>query len=120
MTIYQISGKIDKDIRLGYTGGAVDMYLPLGENIHVYDVNSLYPNVMKNNPYPVGNPIYFNGDILKDTPKAFGFFYCKIIAPDNLLHPILQLHYKTPNGIRTIAPLGTRNKRRYVFLRRII
>ena len=36
-----------------------------------------------------------------------GFFYCKRIAPDNLKHPILQVHIKTKDGIRTIAPLGT-------------
>jgi len=31
---------------------------------------------------------------------------CKIIAPNDLLHPIIQTHVKTANGIRTIAPLG--------------
>nr|YP_009487200.1 hypothetical protein [Russula abietina]AWB36102.1 hypothetical protein [Russula abietina] len=35
------------------------------------------------------------------------FFYCKIFAPDNIKHPILQTHVKTNNGIRTISPIGT-------------
>jgi hypothetical protein len=39
--------------------------------------------------------------------EAFGFFYCKIKAPDNLKHPIIQTHVKTEGGIRTIAPLWT-------------
>jgi hypothetical protein len=55
---------------------------------------------------PVGKPTQFFGDIRKTDPDAFGFFYCKIIAPDNLKHPILQTHIKTKSGIRTIAPLG--------------
>ena len=47
----------------GYYGGAVDAYIPFGKNIKSYDVNSLYPSSMFNNPMPVGNPYYFEGDI---------------------------------------------------------
>ena len=46
-TIAQISGKVASDIRESYTGGAVDAYIPEGENVFCYDVNSLYPYVMK-------------------------------------------------------------------------
>ena len=107
--IPQLSGKIANDIRQSYTGGAVDMYIPKpeeGTKIYVYDVNALYPSIMKNCLMPVGTPTYFNGDIRKVDPNAFGFFYCKIIAPDHLDHPILQTHLKTNNGMRTVAPLG--------------
>ena len=38
-----ITGQIFNDLRKSYTGGAVDVYKPYGEKIHVYDVNSLYP-----------------------------------------------------------------------------
>ena len=109
LNIYQLTFKIDKDIRQGYTGGAVDMYIPtnpIGKKIYGYDVNSLYASVMINNPYPVGNPTYFEGNILVDNAtenRAFGFFYCKITAPDDLLHPILQIHHNN----RTVSPLGT-------------
>jgi len=108
--IPQLSGQIDKDIRAGYTGGAVDMYIPEnpeGTKMHVYDVNSLYPFTMDEFDMPIGKPILFYGDIRKVDPNAFGFFYCKIIAPDNLEHPILQTHVKINKGTRTIAPLGT-------------
>ena len=104
--IYQISGKIDKDIREGYTGGSTDMYIPKppkGIKIHVYDVNSLYPSVMLNYKYPIGNPTYFEGDILKDNINPYGFFYCKITTPQNLKNPILQIHYNN----RTVSPLGS-------------
>jgi len=90
--IHMLSGQISKDIREGYTGGAVDMYIPKpskGVKIHCYDVNALYPYVMSKFKYPIGNPTYFEGNVLKKDPNAFGFFHCKIIAPDNLKHPIL-------------------------------
>jgi len=45
------------DIKQGYTGGSVDVYKPTGQHIYRYDVNSLYPYVMKSYPMPVGNPI---------------------------------------------------------------
>nr|AWB36248.1 hypothetical protein [Lactarius sp. (in: basidiomycete fungi)] len=85
------------------------MYIP--ENIadtelYAYDVNSLYPAVMLNNDMPVGKPIFFKGEIRKIEADAFGFFYCKIIAPDEIKHPIIQTHAKTNNGIRTISPIG--------------
>jgi len=105
--IHMLSGKIADNIRLSYTGGAVDMYIPKGVNIHTYDVNSLYPFVMREFPYPISTPTYFEGDITKVKTNAFGFFYCKIIAPDFLKYPILQTHIKTKDGIRTISPLGT-------------
>jgi hypothetical protein len=109
-TIPQLSGQIAKDIRISYTGGAVDMYIPEnkdGEKVYVYDVNSLYPFVMKEFDMPTGKPKQFYGDIRKVDNKAFGFFYCKIVSPDDLKHPILQTHVKTANGTRTIAPLGS-------------
>lgn len=72
-----------------------------------YDVNSLYPSVMKNNLMPVGKPVPFLGNIRNIEPDAFGFFFCKITSPEYLDHPILQRSIKTANGVRTIAGLGT-------------
>jgi hypothetical protein len=109
-SIPQLFGKIANNIRQGYTGGAVDMYIPQNkkdEVLYCYDVNSLYPFVMKEYDMPVGNPTYFEGDIRNINLDAFGFFYCKIIAPDNIRHPILQTHVKTIGGLRTISPIGT-------------
>jgi hypothetical protein len=105
--IAQLSGKIEKDIRKGYTGGSVDVFIPQGKNIKCYDVNSLYPFVMYSCEMPIGKPTYFEGDITKINSNAFGFFYCKITAPKNILHPIIQTHVKTPNGTRTLSPIGT-------------
>jgi DNA polymerase type B, organellar and viral len=105
--IPQLSGKIANDIRSGYTGGAVDMYIPEGKNIKGWDVNSLYPSQMESKLMPVGVPTYFNGDITKIDENTFGFFYCKITAPDNILHPILQTRVKINGITKTIAPIGS-------------
>ena len=58
-----INNEIYEFLYRGFYGGAVDAYIPIGENIKDYDVNSLYPTAMFNNPMPVGNPYYFEGDI---------------------------------------------------------
>jgi hypothetical protein len=109
-TIPQLSGQVAKDIRQSYTGGACDMYIPnnsKNQELFAYDVNSLYPFVMKECNMPVGYPTLFEGNIRLINPNAFGFFFCKINAPEGLNEPILQTHVKTIEGVRTIAPLGT-------------
>lgn len=97
-----ISGTIFNDIKKAYTGGSVDVIKPYGKNIRRYDVNSLYPYVMKEYPMPVGKPTFFEGDILKVENKPFGFFKVEVTTPDNLNVPILQ----TKVNRSTIAPLG--------------
>jgi hypothetical protein len=107
--IPELSRKVEAHIREGYTGGAVDMYIPeskSGIKVKCFDVNSLYPSQMHSQLMPVGTPTFFEGDIRKIDSNAFGFFYCEIIAPDNILHPILQTHVKTNNGMRTLSPIG--------------
>jgi len=42
----------DRFIRRGYYGGHADTYKPYGENLYYYDVNSLYPYIMKTFPMP--------------------------------------------------------------------
>nr|YP_009487321.1 hypothetical protein [Russula virescens]AWB36223.1 hypothetical protein [Russula virescens] len=104
--IPQLSGNIEKDIRQGYTGGSTDMFIPYGENIKCYDVNSLYPSVMIDQDMPIGKPIKFSGDISKFEKDAFGFFKVKVNCPENIMHPILQIRYKSGSEIRTISPVG--------------
>lgn len=115
-TIPMIHGDIYSrrlQLKQSYTGGRqslVDMYIPTNDEnelVYAYDVNSLYPFVMANFEMPIGKPMYFEGNIRKYNPEAFGFFYCKIEVPDKLQHPILQTHVKTKEGIRTVAGTGT-------------
>lgn len=90
------------NIKSGYIGGAVDVYRPRLENGYYYDVNSLYPTVMRNNPYPVGQGISFKGP--RPLSSLFGIVCASIISPKDLYAPILLT--KT-NRYETIAPLGS-------------
>jgi DNA polymerase type B, organellar and viral len=101
-----IHGEMYDFLVQGYTGGSVDVYKPAGKNIYRYDVNSLYPFVMRNFPMPVGNISYFEGDITELNPNAFGIFEVEVIAPQNIHIPILQLRLRTKKGIHTVSPLG--------------
>jgi hypothetical protein len=56
--IPKIGGTMYCDIKESYTGGHTDVYHSHGENLKIYDINSLYPSVMKNFDIPVG-PIQF-------------------------------------------------------------
>ena len=61
-----IDGDLFTQLKKAYTGGSVDVYKPYsdkGEPIYRYDVNSLYPFVMKVFDMPVGYQIYLEGDI---------------------------------------------------------
>jgi DNA polymerase type B, organellar and viral len=98
-----ITGQMFNELKKSYTGGSTDVYIPFGENIKGYDVNSLYPTNMFENPMPVGNITYFEGDITKINSNAFGFFDVKITSPsENFNIPIIQTKVKE----RTISPLG--------------
>lgn len=91
-----LSNQIFDDISNAYYGGHVDMYIPKGENLFHYDVNSLYPAVIKMFKYPVGLLCYFNGDISKISDysniyyKYLGFFKVRVTAP-SITHPILPI-----------------------------
>lgn len=107
LTIPKITGQMYNDIKQAYTGGHTDTYIPYGEDLNHYDVNSLYPSVMAKYSLPYGDIFYFNGDILKFKPDAHGFFLCNITTPEDMNRPLLQTRVKTDNGFRTVAPLGT-------------
>jgi hypothetical protein len=70
-------------ISQSYYGGAVDAYIPKGENIRSYDVNSLYPNSMFRNTVPVGNPYYFEGNLDYFNKINFNYPTDKVLNGDS-------------------------------------
>ena len=95
---------IDSFIRNGYYGGGTDVYKAYGENLHYYDVNSIYPFAMMN---PMPYNILNNGKLINLSNRSlqsfFGFAYCKITCPLDMLRPVLPFH---KDG-KTIYPVGT-------------
>src|SRR6202035_4376271 len=57
------------DIKKVYYGGRVEVFKTYGENLYVYDVNSLYPKVMLND-MPIGNIVKSSDPNLEN---YFGF-----------------------------------------------
>ena len=87
----------------------VDVYQPTNDpstKAHSYDVNSLYPYSMKYFAMPVDTPKFFEGNILRINPEAFGVFEVEVKAPDNLKYPVLQTKVQINGNNTTIAPLG--------------
>lgn len=105
--IPNILSKIHFSIKQSYYGGVTEAYKGFGKNIKSYDINSLYPHSMKTFPMPVGEPIYFSGNVKKYLKDPFGFFKVKVYAPDTINKPFLPIKIETVSGKRTIFPVGT-------------
>jgi hypothetical protein len=116
-TIPLTVGKVFNFIRDSFTGGSTEMYIPSNKDssgewegiwnglVYCYDVNSLYPTMMRDNLFPVGEITQFQGDITILDNK-YWIADCDISTKTDLYAPYLQLHHKTKNGFRTIAPNG--------------
>ena len=65
-----------------------------GEIIRYVDFTSLYPWVNKYCEYPIGEEIYCKGDqIQEEWSNYFGIVQCKVLAPPQLLFPILPVKH---------------------------
>lgn len=107
---HQVNGKNYKEmeqlLRLSYCGGRTEVFTPRlyprldikGMKIitaYHFDVNSLYPSVMINHEFPVGEPDYFKNEKaekiwlqwLKDK-IGLGFLHCKIYVPEQTIPPL--------------------------------
>ena len=85
-----INGTLYNTLSQAFYGGIVDIYLPYGEDLHYYDVNSLYPFAMKK-PIPVGSPVYTNISDEINLDTFFGFIRAKIVCPHDLHIPVLPV-----------------------------
>ncbi|XP_073313483.1 DNA polymerase-like [Primulina huaijiensis] len=93
----------DTFIRRAYYGGHVDVYKPYGENLYYYDVNSLYPYIMKSYPMPCGVPVWRNNLESVELDSLFGFIEAYVVCPTNISRPFLP--YKDQYGT-LIFPTG--------------
>lgn len=94
--IYIPSSNQDAFIRRGYYGGHADTYKPYGENIDYYDVNSLYPYVMKTFAMPGGKPVWHGNLEGLELDDMFGFIEAYVVCPTTITRPFLP--YKKQNN----------------------
>jgi hypothetical protein len=97
------TGNEDSFVRRGYYGGHVDVYKPRGSNLYYYDVNSLYPYVMKTFDMPIGKPIWSPDLHSSNIEDLFGFIEAYVICPEHIKKPVLP--YRDENGT-LIFPTG--------------
>ena len=102
-----ISKEHEIEIRKAYKGGRCEIYIRRGQNLYKYDVNSMYPYVMRNFMYPAGRMIKITNkkeiDIYINTLKYIGILKVNIKAPNQ---HIPYLVYKDININKLIAPIG--------------
>lgn len=84
----------DTFIRRGYYGGHTDAYKHFGENLFYYDVNSLYPFIMKEYPMPGGKPVWDGNLVDKDIDCLFGFIEAFVSCPSSIKKPFLPVRGK--------------------------
>lgn len=106
-TIPRITGKLHYTLKQYLTGGISDVFRGIGWNVNSYDVNSLYPWIMKHCPMPVGIPKYFSGNIFLENKNPFGFFKVNVKAPLYIYIGLIPVRILTENGWRTVSPVGT-------------
>jgi hypothetical protein len=78
----------DTFLRRAYYGGHSDVYKPSGENLYYYDVNSLYPFVMKTFPMPGGKPKWYGNLEGRELDNLFGFIEAYVDCPKTISKPL--------------------------------
>lgn len=106
---------IEEVVRQGYYGGRTEVYVPEMQGGFHYDVNSLYPYVMKVNEFPIGYYDVYQEDeaetcynFWKRSGQGGGFAWVKIHVPDSLNIPPLPYHAKKDKTLKNklIFPTG--------------
>ncbi|KAI3702104.1 hypothetical protein L6452_27785 [Arctium lappa] len=90
-------------IRKAYYGDHTDAYKPYGEDLYYYDVNSLYPFIMKEYPMPCGAPVWYGNLEDKDLDSILGFIDAYVVCPKTIKKPFLP--YRDKNST-LIFPTG--------------
>ena len=100
--VKMIKGELEKEIRLAYFGGNVDVFINKITNAYLYDMNSQYPEAMLKD-MPVGEPVF---SLETNLDSIFGFVYGEITAPDEQSLRVPFIQYKDPFTHVVSCPRG--------------
>lgn len=96
-----LTGYLEKSLRESFYGGLSDVIRPFAnKNIKSFDFVSMYPSVMVEKAFPVGNPIFTTN---KNLDQLFGVVEAIIIAP--AIH-VSVLPFKALGSNVVITPTG--------------
>lgn len=106
--IHSLVTEVDEFVRKSYFGGRTEIFKPLfigdgNEELYCYDVNSLYPYVMKENEYPVS----FERWTGVYEPDEIGFYEATVEVPLDMKIPPLPTVQEVSGTHKLIFPVGT-------------
>ena len=103
-----LSSQIDDFVRKAYFGGRTEIFKPLFvptkkfKTLYCFDVNSLYPTVMREFEYP-GR---FRRFTYKYEPEYMGFYDATVEVPEGMYIPPLGIVHEVNGGKKFIFPTG--------------
>lgn len=104
--IKSLNKNIDSFVRQSYFGGRTEVFKPeynsKSKNIYCYDVNSLYPTVMRENEFPTNFKFMSR---VYDKSKM-GFWKCDVEVPEDMYLPPLPTVQKVGKSEKLVFPTG--------------
>jgi hypothetical protein len=99
-----LTGSGESFVRPSYLGGRTEIFRPVyngstARPLYEYDVNSLYPFILREKEFPCGRPFFTK----RFYPKLLGIYEAKVTAPPGIFIPVLGL---IRNG-KFVFPVGT-------------
>lgn len=95
-TIWKPHQAVTDFVRKSYHGGRVEVFKRQSSNLMCYDVNSMYPYVMREDL-----PVQYLAESKKLTDKHYGFVHCRVTMPDCYI-PVLPVRKE-----KLFFPVGT-------------
>lgn len=96
--LFKPSERVDEFISNAYAGGRVEVFRPgIHDGVNVYDVNSLYPAVMREAEYPIGTPVVAR----TFHPDRIGVYKVKFRQSDRSIPPVLW-YKNSVNGLEFV------------------
>jgi len=90
--------KVDEFISQSYAGGRVEVFRPgKHSQVFVYDINSMYPYVMRNFDYPTGTPV----KVYSYKPDYIGIYHIRFNQTNYDIPPVLWKKTKE-NGLEFV------------------
>jgi hypothetical protein len=109
---YMCSKAVNDELRNAYFGGRTEIFRMIAPEIkddyyYYYDINSLYPFVMKKYSYPISQPIVFNSPDKNIYMETDGITKAHVIAPDDLYIPVLPSKIKLKSDNKLMFVTGS-------------
>lgn len=105
---------VDEFVRRAYFGGRTEIFRPYFNDksgVSVYDINSLYPSVMRDFEFPTNFKKFTH---IYD-PKAFGFYEATVRVPKGMYVPPLGLMLSIDEKTKKAEPAADSRSGKFIF-----